>query len=170
MGVSTCHQSICTRRACLSFTCAVPGGLGKARVPPCQDREKKQETRAGPGPPRQHQNVGCSSTWWTASPPPKCHQVPLATTRKLGAPSSWLCLPCHLCGNSSLVPGLGMLQDFGMLRQHRPVDAHAAERAQLHLHMCTAWAESTRRAGAEPAVPPRPALGVLSAPCVCSRG
>lgn len=76
MGVSTCHKSICTQRACLSFTCAVPGGLGKARVPPCQDREKKQETRAGPGPPRQHQNVGCSSTWWTASPPSQVSPSP----------------------------------------------------------------------------------------------
>lgn len=86
MGVSTYHQSIRTRRACLSFKCALPGGLGKARSRLARlGKEKKQETRAGPGPPQQHQNVGCSSTWWTASPP-KCHQVPLATTPRHGTP------------------------------------------------------------------------------------
>lgn len=71
-----------------TFRCALPGGLGKARVPPCQEGKEGKRSRR-PGLAQGHPS---SIKTWGAAPsggqpaPPKFHQVPLATTRRKRTP------------------------------------------------------------------------------------
>lgn len=149
----------------MSYVCVLPGGLQKARIPPCQGREKQLETRAGPGPPQQQQK-----TWGAAPPggqrgPPQVSSDPFGHHTGRRCPKSWslwLCLPCHHWdtepGDGSLTPGFGLLQHSGVLGQQQLMDAHAAARTQKHFCTHTACAVSTGTACAELAVPPRPGL------------
>lgn len=101
-GVSTCHQRVCTwtcmivlhLQVCITWRAGESQGPS---LPGGQRREKKQETRAGPGPPQQHQNVGCSSIWWTASPAQVSPSSFGHHTEKTHPKSwsLWLCLPSH---------------------------------------------------------------------------
>lgn len=114
-------------RTRVSFSHTLPRGPGKARTPLSQGREKHQESRAGPEPPQQQQNAGCSSTWWAAILPASVAGSPRPPAPGPKNRSLRFCLPHHwgISGNRGERPaaslqGSNCSSAWGCLRVSSP--------------------------------------------------
>lgn len=114
-------------RTRVSFSHTLPRGPGKARTPLSQGRKKHQESRAGPEPPQQQQNAGCSSTWWAAILPASVAGSPRPPAPGPKNRSLRFCLPHHwgISGNRGERPaaslqGSNCSSAWGCLGQRQP--------------------------------------------------